>query len=91
MNIILFKIVLAWDQAPKGEKIVERSQPRSSLGRGKVAAALSPSPGRRCARFARRYFSYLTAFFAFFLHCGAWFQAKIVHTNYGIFIIAGCW
>jgi len=63
--------VLAWVQAPhwvKKEKKIsaseknetsERNEPRGSLGRG----------------FARRYFSYLTPFFAFFPHFGDWSQA----------------
>ena len=34
------------------------------------------SPRYRSARFARRYFSYLTPFFAFFPHYGAWSQAS---------------
>ena len=55
----------------KEKKIGERSEPRGSLRRGKCGAALSPSPGHRSARFFRRYFSYLTPFFAFFPHCGA--------------------
>ena len=40
----------------------------------------SVSEARRevvAARFARRYFSYLVSFFAFFPHCGAWSWAKI--------------
>ena len=39
-------------------------------GKGKRA------PGNRSARFARRYFFYLTPFFAFFPHGGAWSQAN---------------
>ena len=50
--------------------IMERRHQRLSPG----SASLSPSPGYHLARFARRYFSYLTPFFAFFLHCGAWSQ-----------------
>ena len=50
---------LAWAKT----KIGEQSEPRGSLLRGK--GWLSPSPGNRSARFARRYFSYLTPFFAF--------------------------
>ena len=42
----------------------------------KCGAALSPSPGHRSARFFRRYFSYLTPFYAFFPHCGAWSRAN---------------
>ena len=60
----------------KEKKIGEQSEPRGSLRRGKCGAALSPSPGHRSARFLRRYFSYLTPFFAFFLHCGAWSRAN---------------
>ena len=51
---------LAWAKT----KIGEQSEPRGSLLRGK--GWLSPSSGNRSARFARRYFSYLTPFFAFF-------------------------
>ena len=50
---------MAWAKT----KIGEQSEPRGSLLRGK--GWLSPSPGNRSARFARRYFSYLTPFFAF--------------------------
>ena len=60
----------------KEKKIGERSEPRGSLRRGKCGAALSPSPGHRSARFFRRYFSYLTPFFAFFPYCGAWSRTK---------------
>ena len=45
----------------KKEKSMGEASRRGSLGRGKgkggTAAALSPSPGHRWARFARRYFS----------------------------------
>ena len=44
-------------------------------------SALSPSPGYRLARLARRYFSLLTPFFAFFPHCGAWPQARMMKIN----------
>ena len=61
---------LAWEQAPpwgeKEKQIGERSEPRGSLRREKGGTALSPSPGHLSARFFRRYFSYLTPFFAFF-------------------------
>ena len=50
--------------------IMERWHQRLSL----CSASLFPSPGYHLARFARRYFSYLTPFFAFFPHCGAWSQ-----------------
>ena len=43
-----------------------------SLAWDQGGAALSPSSGHPSARFFRRYFSYLTPFFAFFPHCGAW-------------------
>ena len=56
----------------KEKKIGERSEPRGSLRREKGGAALSPSPDHSSARFFRRYFFYLTPFFAFFSHCGAW-------------------
>ena len=64
----------------KEKKIGEQSEPRGSLRRGKCGAALSPSPGHRSARFLRRYFSYLTPFFAFFSHCGAWSRANDSYT-----------
>ena len=69
-EVILFvDASLAWDEAPqwgkRRKKIGERSDPRDSLRRGKCGAALFPSPGPRSARFLRRYFSYLTPFFAF--------------------------
>ena len=35
----------------------------------------------RLARLARRYFSNLTAFFAFFPHCVAWSQARRDHSD----------
>ena len=51
------------------------------------SAALSPSPDHHSARFARRYFSYLTPFFAFFHHCGAWDQAlAIISTGKAYFM-----
>ena len=50
---------MAWAKTKTGEQ----SEPRGSLLRGK--GWLSPSPGNRSARFARRYFSYLTPLFAF--------------------------
>ena len=34
-----------------------------------------PFPAHRWARFARRFISYLTPFFAFFPYCGAWSKA----------------
>ena len=56
---------VAWDQtlqlgkkSPPPKKIGERSVPNSGLGRRKGAAALSPSPVHRSARFARRFFLY---------------------------------
>ena len=72
-EVILFvDASLAWDEAPqwgkRRKKIGERSDPRGSLRRGKCGAALFPSPGPRSARFLRRYFSYLTPFFAFSPH-----------------------
>ena len=60
----------------KEKKNGERSEPRGSLRRGKGGAALCPSPGHASVRFFRRYFSYLTPFFAFFSHCGAWSRAN---------------
>ena len=46
---------------------------RTSTGKeGKGGGRPSPSPGHRSARFALRYFSYLTKLFP---HCGAWSQA----------------
>ena len=50
------------------------------------SAALSPSPDDRWARFARRYFSYLAPFFAFFHHCGAWSQATIISRGEAYFM-----
>ena len=71
---------VAWDQAPpwgkRRKKIGEQSELRGSLRRGKGGTALSPSPGYPSARFFRRYFSYLTLFFAIFPHCGAWSQVN---------------
>ena len=71
---------LAWEQAPpwgeKEKQIGERSEPRGSLRREKGGTALSPSPGHPSARFFRRYFSYLTPFFAFSPHCRAWSRAN---------------
>ena len=54
----------------------ERSEPIGSLRREKGGASLSPSPGHPSAHFLRRYFSFLTPFFAFFPHCGAWSQVN---------------
>ena len=69
---------LAWAKS----KIGQQSEPRGSLLRGKGgggSATLSPSPGNRSAPFARRYFSYLTPFFAFPPPppCGSWSHATI--------------
>ena len=50
------------------------------------SAALSPFPDHRWARFARRYFSHLTPFFAFFHHCGAWSQATIISRGKAYFM-----
>jgi len=44
------------------KKIGEQREPRGSWGGGK-GGALSPSPGRCLAHFARLYFPYLTFFF----------------------------
>ena len=75
-EVILFiDACLASDQE-KEKKIGERNEPRGSLRREKGGAALFPSPGHPSARFFRRYFSYLTPFFAFFSHCGAWSRAN---------------
>ena len=66
---------LAWKQAPPwGEEEKKFGESRGSLRREKGGAALFPSPGHPSARFFRRYFSYLTLFFAFFSLCGAWSQ-----------------
>ena len=80
-EVILFiDASIVWDQAPpwgkRRKKIGERSELRGSLRRGKGGAALSPSPGHPSARFFRRYFFYLTPFFAIFPHCGAWSRAN---------------
>ena len=56
-----------------GEKkrISKRSQLRGSLGRGKGGVHL-------LAHFDHLYFSYLTLFFPFLPHCGAWSQANLI-------------
>ena len=68
-----------------GEKktISKRSQLRGSLGRGKGGV-------HHLAHFDRLYFSYLTPFFPFFPHYGAWSQANLIiialsgrHANLG--------
>ena len=78
-------ITVAWDQAPHwgkkkkinvGEK-KNRKKSRAVVWEGERVAAFPPSPGHRWARFGRQHFSYLTPFFAFFPHCGAWSQASI--------------
>ena len=72
---------LAWKQAPPwGEEEKKFGQSRGSLRREKGGAALFPSPGHPSARFFRRYFSFLTPFFAFFSHCGAWSQVNDSYT-----------
>ena len=69
--------MLTWDQAPYwGKK--EKKGAVGEKPRGKGDAALSPSPGHRSSRFARRCFFYLTPFFAFFPYCGAWSQATFM-------------
>ena len=47
-----------------------------SLKSEEGGAALFSSPGHPSARFFRRYFSYLTLFFAIFPHRGAWSQVN---------------
>ena len=59
---------LAWAKKKK-KKWRAKSAERYS-GKGKRA------PGNRSARFARRYFFYLTPFFPFSPHGGAWSQAN---------------
>ena len=70
----------AWDQASqlkKRRKISAIEASREVVWGGKrVAPPFPPSPGHRSARFFRRYFSYLTPFFAFFPDCGAWSRAN---------------
>ena len=61
----------------KGEKIGVGEKKKNRRPHGKGSAALSPSPGYRSARFAYRYFFYLTLFFGFFSQCGARSQAKL--------------
>ena len=80
-EVILFiQASSAWDQAPQWEKRRKKSASEASREAvwrgGKCGATLSPSPGHRSAHFLRRYFSYLTPFFAFFSHCGAWSRAN---------------
>ena len=81
-EVILFiDASLAWDQAPqwgKRRKKLASEASREAVwgGGGECGAALSPSPGHRSAHFLRRYFSYLTPFFAFFSHCRAWSRAN---------------
>ena len=58
-----------------GSALGEKGKNRRSLGRGKGG------PDIRWARFAHRYFSYLTPFFSFFPHCGAWSLASHLHKN----------
>ena len=55
----------------KKKRIDKRSQLRGSLGRGKGGV-------HHLAHFDRLYFSYLTPFFPFFPHCGAWSQANLI-------------
>ena len=63
----------------KGEKVGvgEKKKQKKRRANGKGSAVLSPSPGYRSARFAYRYFFYLTPFFGFFSQCGARSQAKL--------------
>ena len=80
-------ITVAWDHCRlriggKTKKInvgekKNRKKSRAVVWEGERVAAFPPSPGHRWARFARQHFSYLTPFFAFFPHCGAWSQASI--------------
>ena len=86
-EVILFIDASFASDQEKEKKIGERNEPRGSLRREKGGAALCPSPGHPTAHFLRRYFStrlasfflyfsYLTPFFAFFPHCGAWSQVN---------------
>ena len=60
------------------KKIGEQSEPGGSLLRGEGWRSLFPSPGNRSARFALRYFSYLTPFLAFSPPpCGFWSHPTI--------------
>ena len=61
---------------PWRKKKIEKKS-RAVVWEGERVATFPPSPGHRWARFARQHFSYLTPFFAFFPHCGAWSQASI--------------
>ena len=72
LTFLTMIVDLAWDQAPHCGK----KEKKSVLAKKKSASeasreVVSPSPGHRSARFAHRYFSYLTQFFAFFSHCKA--------------------
>ena len=64
---------LAWDQAPHCGK----KEKKSALAKKKSAS--EASRGWRTARLASLadIFPYLTSFFAFFPHCGAWSQARV--------------
>ena len=73
-----------WEKGEKigvGEKkkIGERSEPRGSLGRGN---GLPPFPLPRIPLRSPIFFLFLTPFFSFFPHCGAWSQA----INFQVFI-----
>ena len=70
---------LAWDQAPRGTTGDESGEKGGENRRGIKEKKIRRA--NRSARFARRYFSYLTAFFAFFPHCVAWSQARRDHSN----------
>ena len=49
--------------------------PRERLFCNAIPLRYSPFPGHQWARFAYRFISFLTPFFAFFPHCGSWSQA----------------
>ena len=83
---------LAWDQAPhcgKKEKksaLAKKTKSTSEANQevvwgGERVVALPPSPGYCSARFARRYFSYLTPSFLAFFSSTAEPGPRLVLTN----------
>ena len=62
-----------WQGRPSWHKQLQLHRER--LFCNTIPLRYSPFLGHRWARFARRFISYLTPFFAFFPHCGAWSQA----------------
>ena len=71
----LYSTSMTFASLGPGSALGAKGKYRRSLGRGKGGLDF------RRARFAHRYLSSLTPFFAFFPHCGAWSLDSHLHKN----------